>query len=90
MSERDLKTDLHQSKRGVALLVAALVETLAETDPTFKARMLKRLIWAYEEIKDDGSGDINTLELINWTREDLTGVSMFTGQGKRLFEYYEP
>jgi hypothetical protein len=76
-------SDLHRAKRGVAALVACLVQTVNETDPSFQDRFLAKLSEAYREFKDKTDGDvIQELELISWTRNYLTGWSWETGQGK--------
>ncbi|MBZ9960831.1 hypothetical protein [Mesorhizobium sp. BR1-1-14] len=71
-------TDLHRAKRGTAILAACIVQTLNESDPSFRERFLKRLSDAYYM-----EGDvIQELELLAWTREYLTGFSPVSGQGK--------
>jgi hypothetical protein len=76
-------TDLHRAKRGVATLVACVVQTLNESDPSFEKRYLNRLEAAYRELKDNSEGNvIEEMELLSWTRELLTGFSLFTGQGE--------
>lgn len=78
-------TELHRAKRGVAALTACVVQTLNESDPTFRERFLENLGKVYYEFRDDTDGDvIQELELFQWTREYLTGWSKFTGQGKPL------
>ncbi|WP_234838374.1 hypothetical protein [Sinorhizobium medicae] len=79
----DKRSDLHRAKVGVSILTTCLVQTINETDPTFQERFLKKLSDAYYELRDSTDGDvIEQLELLNWTREYLTGFSPFTGQGK--------
>lgn len=79
----DKRSDLHRAKVGVSILTTCLVQTINETDPTFQERFLKKLSDAYYELRDNTDGDvIEQLELLNWTREFLTGFSLFTGQGK--------
>ena len=80
-------TDLHRAKRGMTAVVACLVQTLNETDPSFKERFLKRLEKAYQEFRDNMEGDVRQeLEAISWTREYLTGWNPITGQGKPFLE----
>jgi hypothetical protein len=78
-------------KTGPAVLVACLVRTLQQTDPTFEERFLEILGSAYDHFKhdheafrSDGSRRdmIGVLESISWTREMLTGWSNITGQGE--------
>jgi hypothetical protein len=79
MSEKT--TELHRSKRGVAVLATCIVQTLNESDPTFQDRFLKRLTDAYYELRDNTDGDvIQELELLSWTREYLTGFDHVNGQ----------
>ena len=80
-------TDLHRAKRGVAALTACVVQTLNESDPTFRERFLENLGNVYYQFRDDTEGDvIQELELFSWTREYLTGWNMVTGQGKPLLK----
>ena len=74
-------SDLHRAKRGVAILATCLVQTLNESDPSFQERFLARLSKASDVVKDNMEGDvIQELELLQWTREFLTGFSPTTGQ----------
>lgn len=83
----DNTTELHRAKRGVAALTACVVQTLSESDPTFQERFLERLARVYGEFRDNTDGDvIQELELFSWTRENLTGWNIITGQGKPLGE----
>lgn len=80
-------SDLHRAKRGMAILAACVVQTLNESDPSFEERFLERLGRAYGELKDNSEGDVRQeMELVNWTRELLTGWSPITGQGKKFLE----
>jgi hypothetical protein len=56
-------------KHSVALLATCLVQTLNETDPSFKERFLERLERAYSDVRNDDHAD---LELLSWMRELLT------------------
>jgi hypothetical protein len=79
----DKTTELHRSKRGVAILATCIVQTLNESDPTFQERFLKRLSLAYRELKDNTDGDVvQEMELLSWTRSYLTGFDFVTGQGE--------
>jgi hypothetical protein len=76
---------LFRAKQGMAALATCIVQTLNETDPTFQDRFLERLGRAYYKIRDgeQWEGDvIQELELLNWTRELLTGFDKIKGQGK--------
>jgi hypothetical protein len=74
-------SDLHRAKRGVAALVTCLVQTLNETDPSFHERFLANAEKAYYKFRDNTDG-AQELELLNWTREYLTGFKTIKGQGK--------
>ena len=78
-------TDLHRAKRGVAALTACVVQTLNESDPSFQERFLERLDKIYYLFRDHTEGNVNEeLEMFAWTREYLTGFSVFTGKSKPL------
>jgi hypothetical protein len=77
------KDDLRHAKKGTAILVACIVQTLNESDPSFQERFLEKMGKAYYELRDDTEGDvIHELELLAWTRELLTGWNPVSGQGK--------
>ena len=79
--------DLHQAKVGMATLIALVVQTLNETDQSFQARFLERCGRAYGEYRDNSENDpMHILELLNWTRELLTGWNPIQGQGKPFLE----
>jgi len=82
-----LKDDLSQVKSGTAVLFACVVQTLSESDPSFKTRFLEKLSAAYRDRRDDvaRSGQ-HELELLAWTRELLTGFNTVSGQGKPFLE----
>jgi hypothetical protein len=83
MADNDNTTELHRAKRGAAILATCIVQTLNESDPTFKDRFLERLSRAYRELKDNTDGDvIQELELLSWTRTYLTGFDHATGQNE--------
>ena len=87
----DRTTDLHRSKRGVAILAACIVQTIRESDPSFEERFLKRLTEAYYKLRDDSQGDVvQEMELLSWTREYLTGFNPISGQGKPLLDDFRP
>lgn len=73
---------IHDTKRGVAILATCIVQTLNESDPTFQDRFVDRLGLAYREVREDDTPTLDRLELINWVRELLTGWSAVSGQGK--------
>ena len=76
-------SDLSQAKLAPAILVTCVVQTLNEFDGTFQPRFLDRLAKAYRELRDNPAmGSLDDLEILDWTREYLTGFSKFTGQGE--------
>lgn len=85
--------DLHQSKRGFAVAIAALVQTINESDPTFQERYLRRLSEAYYDVRDNSPASDNNhraLEPLSWVRELLTGFSLVEGQGTPFLDNYRP
>jgi hypothetical protein len=76
-------SDFHRAKRGMAALIACVVETMNEADPSFKGRFLVNLDKAYYKFRDDTDGDVSEeLTFLSWARECLTGFNMVTGHGK--------
>jgi hypothetical protein len=74
-------TELHRAKRGAAILATIIVQTINETDPTFKERFLARLARGYRELKDNTDGDVvQEMELLTWTNIYLTGWDNVAGQ----------
>lgn len=83
----DQRSDLHRAKVGVAVLATVIVETINESDPTFKDRFLKKMTDAYYKLRDDSPGDqIEQMELLDWTRSFLTGFDPIKGQGAPFFD----
>ncbi len=82
------KGDLNPLKRGMAVLTTCVVQTLNESDPTFRERFVRRLERAYRELQtDDRRGhDQDMFEALAWTREFLTGFSHASGQGRPFLE----
>ena len=62
--------DLTQTKLAVAYLAASIVQTLNESDPTFRERFAETLGKAYGTFRDEG-GTVAGLELLAWAREIL-------------------
>ncbi len=61
------KDDQRPLKLGVATLVACVVQTLNESDHTFRPRFVALLDRAYAAHRE--KEDIQLLELLSWTRE---------------------
>lgn len=78
---------IHEAKRGAAVVAACIVRTLEDADPGFRERFLGRLGEAYGKLKDMPSqGDkLDALEVVAWTRSLLTGFDMIEGQGEPFF-----
>ena len=77
-------TDLHQTKRGFAVVAACIVRTIGETDPSFQARFLERLREAYAAVRDDSPPADNAamaLQPIAWVGELLTGFAFLPENG---------
>lgn len=65
--------ELGHAKSGMAILITCIVQTLAESDPTFQDRFLTRLARVYSELKDHAEGDIqHEIEMLAWTHAFLT------------------
>lgn len=82
----DRTVDLDHAKKGTAVLLACVAQTLGESDHTFLDRLLANLDHAYRKLRDDPSATVHELELLSWTRELLTGFNFVAGQGKPFFE----
>ncbi len=81
----DQLTELHRAKQGAAALIACVVQTINESDPTFEKRFLGRLARLHAEFVGNTDGNVmQELDLFEWTREYLTGWNVVTGQGKPL------
>lgn len=77
---------LDSTKTGVATVIAALVHTLAESDPSFQERFLKRLEQAaYSRKNSENPWELDEVETIHWAREFITGWSSISGQGAQLY-----
>jgi hypothetical protein len=82
-------SETHLVKRGVAKLATLIVQTLNESDPSFRDRFLEKLGEAYYDTRDNTPADEDPrheLELFAWTREFLTGFSLLEGQGRPYLE----
>ncbi|QFT66426.1 hypothetical protein FIU93_06535 [Labrenzia sp. THAF35] len=85
------KSEIDHSMRGTAVLAACIVQTLAESDPSFQERFLERLAAAYREFRDDTEGSVDKeLTLFSWTRSLLTGFDFLHGQGDSFLSDYDP
>ncbi|MBS4082507.1 MAG: hypothetical protein KGZ73_03060 [Rhizobiales bacterium] len=72
--------DLVHAMRGAVALTACVVQTLAESDPDFRARFLKKVEDAYQDFRDyqrmdDGSSNLNELSMLAWVRKLLKDKS---------------
>ena len=83
----DQRSDLHRAKLGVAVVATCIVETINDSDPTFRERFLKKMSEAYYKLRDDTPGDqIEQMELLTWTRSLLTGFDFVDGQGQPFLD----
>ena len=79
------------SERRTAMLMATLVETLAESDPSVKERFLKRLAWVHEQLHDREGVQLEDLQLVAWTKELLERQNIMAASPfKPLYDLYEP
>jgi hypothetical protein len=69
----DKHDDLFHTRRGVAVLIASLVQTLGESAPTFQDRYLKKLEKWYHDFRDGPAESIPEMELLSWTQEIVKG-----------------
>jgi hypothetical protein len=74
------------AKVGAAALATCVVRTLNESDPSFEKRFLENLDIACDRFqrRHPQQGTQDVLEMLNWTRELLTGWNDITGQGEPL------
>lgn len=81
-------------RAGAAAPATCLVKSLGESDPTFQGRFLKNMGEAYNHFRDDSAAVgadgkprpvKGALEILDWTREMLTGWNPITVQGQPLF-----
>lgn len=87
MSDRGtIDEQLRDAKYGVAILVTCLVQELEAQHLGFSDHFLRRLGKAYGEVREDETPALDRLELINWTRELLTGFNQISGQGKPFLD----
>src|SRR5690242_5644546 len=78
---------LSHAQTGVAALIACVVQTLNESDPSFQQRFLDRLERAYLHFRDNTEGPVaQELELLSGTRQLLTGWNPIRGQGKPFLQ----
>jgi hypothetical protein len=85
MTDNTVSTEKHlqDAKRGVAILVTCLAQEINEIHPGFLDRFMVRLARAYREVREeDNNHALDRLELLNWTRELLSGWNMTSGQGE--------
>jgi hypothetical protein len=71
-------THLSQTAKGAAVLTALVVETLNESNPSFRKRFLKRLDAAYHSLDDGPRSEARAIEMLLWTREVLLGKAELT------------
>ena len=69
------------------MLTACIVRTLEQTDPAFADRFLQVLTDAQNaHVDSERKGDIQTTEILAWTRELLTGWNFISGQGNAFLK----
>lgn len=66
---------LKSAKKGIAVVVASLVEVLQEEGPTFRFRYLSRLAYNYKRVRDTRSSDQqDAMDSVDWTKDLLSGL----------------
>ncbi len=71
---------------GPAVLVTCVVQTLADSDPTFRRRFLKRLEKASTEMVKDPRVTVHTLEELAWAKQLLTAFMVVKGEEKAFLD----
>jgi hypothetical protein len=79
--DEQLEPDLGQIKMATAALVACIVQTLDESDPTFRDRFEHRVDEWYYAIRDRGHPDLHALELLAWARDAARSARPFDPPG---------
>jgi hypothetical protein len=79
-------SDPWQLKTGAAVLATCLVQTLNESDPSFRDRFLQKLEIASDRVQErHPTREMRDVrEMLSWTRELITGFNLATGQGDPL------
>jgi hypothetical protein len=75
--DEQLEPDLGQIKMATAALVTCIVQTLDESDPTFRDRFEHRVDEWYYAIRDRGHPDLHALELLAWARDAARSARPF-------------
>jgi hypothetical protein len=78
-----MSRELDDVKRATAVLFACLLESNKD-DPEAKTRFVTLLEEGYAKFSNKGGGT-DGLELLNWTRQLLTGFSWSSGHGRPFF-----
>lgn len=92
MSDHDKccqQSDLTDLQEGTAILATCIAQSLSAVLPQFEEIFLEKLRDAYVHLKDNAGHDrpvVRQMELLNWTRQHLTGYSQIEGQGKKFLE----
>ncbi len=68
-----------QTRMAAAILVACVIQTLDEFDPTVQRRFLDRLENAYDDVRDRMGTDC--LEALIWVREILQSGDLLPSPG---------
>ena len=63
------KSDLDQIKTATAAVVACIVQTLDESDQTFRERFEGRLSQWYEAVRNNPEYGLPAIETISWARD---------------------
>ncbi|WIJ23937.1 hypothetical protein [Devosia sp. RR2S18] len=86
-TSQDKRSDLHETKLGVAVLATCIIEAADETDPGFKERVLHKMGVVYQKLRDQSDGNqIEQMELLDWTRSLLSGFEDIAAPGASINE----
>lgn len=70
-------------QEGAAILATCIVQTLEEMHPGYQERFLEKLTAAQYYLRDEHTlPSQKSREMLDWTRELLTGFTWGKGQGK--------
>lgn len=74
---KGFKSEIDQTKAGVAAIAVCIAQTLAESDPTIPERLKPRLDHWYHELSD--RGEPHGAELMYMFRRALSDPELFAG-----------
>lgn len=69
------KTEIDQTKSATAALVACIVQTLNESDPTFQERFQAKVARWYDAMSE--RGESHSMETVSWVFDALSSKDPF-------------